>query len=132
MKTIKFRKEKKNKSFQVICVSPITKQYLYLRIFFLLFIQSKLKYPRWPLLMQGYPDPVDFIALILPQKSVLSFTWAQWLTHMQVTVKFYSGYFLSLFHFSFLVFNYALLSQLHTIYVTLSIFSFFRRHVKAC
>lgn len=97
--------------------------------FVLLFSQSKLKYPKWP--CKG-TDTVDFIALMLPQKSVLSSTWGWCLTHMQVTGKFCSADFLSLIRFYFLVLNFVLLSQLHTTYVTLSIFSLFHRLVNAC
>lgn len=69
--------------------------------FFLLFIQSKLKHPKWTLLQRCF-DPVDFIVMTLPQKSVLSSTLAQWLTHIWVTVKFCSGDFLSILPILFL------------------------------
>lgn len=100
--------------------------------FFLLFIQSKLKHPKWTLLQRCF-DPVDFIVMTLPQKSVLSSTLAQWLTHIWVTVKFCSGDFLSILPVLFLSPEFcSFISVTYSFIVTLSTFSFFHRHIKAC
>lgn len=98
----------------------------------LLFIQFKLKHPKWQILRRCF-DAVDFTVMILPQKSVLSSTLAQWLTHIWATVKFCSGDFLSILPVLSLSPKFcSFISVMCHLMSLLGIFSFFHRHIKAC
>lgn len=78
-------------------------------------------------------DSVNFIAMTLLQKSVLSSTLAQWLTHIWATVKFCSRDILSILPVLFLSPKFwGFFSVTCHLLSFLSIFSFFYTHIKAC